>query len=128
MNCIQSTIILLQHIQSPTSYHTARFKLLDRDSHGNFGEKYCDEKGERKLHKYRFKPDVLDRINRMNDKEMCTVEIKPKTKIGMFSLEKPKLLRFKKRKINFNPKEEINMPGTIKRQFYQNRYYTGICI
>ena len=64
----------------------------------------------------------------MKDKEMCTVEIKPETKIGLFSLKKPKLLRFKKRKIDFNPKDKSQQPGAIKRQFKQNRYYTGISI
>ena len=81
----------------------------------------------------RNKPDVLNRIKRMKDKEMCTVAIKPETKIGLFSLKKPKLLdkfrlRSKKRKIDFNPKEEGNMPENIQRQFEPKRYYTGICI
>ena len=39
-------------------------------------------------------PDVIDRLNRMKDKEMCTVQIKPETIIGYFSLQKPKFLRF----------------------------------
>ena len=73
-------------------------------------------------------PDVLDRLNRMKDKEMCTVQIKPETIIGYFSLQKPKFLRFNKRKIDFNPDEKNETPGTIKRQAKPGSYYTGICI
>ena len=80
------------------------------------------------MSKAKAKPDVLERLNRMIDKEMCTVHIKPETKIGYFSLQKPKFLRFKERKIDFNPKEKSKTPGTMKRQFRSDRYYTGICI
>ena len=80
------------------------------------------------MSKANAKPDVLDRLDRMNDKEMCTVQIKHETKIGYFSLQKPKFLRSKEREIDFNPKEKSKTPGTIKRQLKTDRYYTGICI
>ena len=129
MNCIFSTLILLQYIQvTPTSYHAAHFKLLDRNSLGKFGDKSCDDDYKKKQLFASIAPDIFDRINRMKDKEMCAVHIKPETKIGYFSLKKPKLLRFKERKIDFNPKEKSNTPRTIKRQFNPDRYSTGICI
>ena len=79
-------------------------------------------------------PDVRERLDRMKDKEMCTIAIKPDINVGIFWLQTPDRLRSNKWKLDLSPQETsrkakiTKMPpkGHVLRPNGGN--YIGICI